>query len=162
MKKKSIVIVSIAALVTAIIAAALFMGNTGKTNANDNFDTLENMPEFEFDAEQAADNLGMSEEELEEYLNTPLGEILTDEQIESLNEALAENDIPDIDEILEDLGDDNYLCTDTDGNEVIMHVPQITDEEAEQYNKDFEAYLDALIAGADPDSLEAVYVWFIS
>ena len=128
MKRKYIVPIAITVAIL-LIALLIFIPKGDKqSESTDLSNTHIEVPDEFYD--NMADNLGMSRDELDELLNTPLD--LTPEQQEQLNE----------------------LNTKDDAEEEMEEIPEITDEDIANFNEDFDEFIDKLMNG-DIDDLVA-------
>lgn len=154
MKKKSLLVIAIAlVLIMASIATMFMLRNTD--NGEDSFNSLSNnstnadwMPAEMPDEinDNIAEDLGLTRDELDELLNKPLD--LTDEEQAKLQDILDSMKVPEIEEFIEDddPNDNIHTFIDKNGNQGTMEVdiPELTEEDVDQFYSDFETFLDQL------------------
>ena len=142
MKKKHVIFISIFVILIIASIATMFILKDAD-NSNSTFDSLDSslqtnvIPEAVPDKvyDNIANSMGITREELDEIITTPLD--LTDEQKEAIAEIISRHEAPDISEFIEDENpNDNiytYIDTNGDTGEMIVDIPEFTDEENEEY-----------------------------
>lgn len=154
MKKKHILIIAIALVLIMASIATIFMFR-GTDGSKDSFNSLSNnstntdwMPAEMPDEinDNIAEDLGLTRDELDELLNKPLD--LTDEEQAKLQDILDSCEVPEVDKFIEDddPNDNVHTYIDTNGNQGTMTVdiPELTDEDIDQFYEDLDTYLDQL------------------
>ena len=130
----------------------------GTDGSNSTFDPLNNSTLQDWDVPDAlpddsydniANSMGITREELDELITTPLD--LTPEQEAAIEEILDSYRPPDIAEFTEDANpnDNIFPYIDTDGNtgEMEINIPDLTEDELDQYYADMDAFLEKLENG---------------
>ena len=143
MKKKHILIISIFVIliIASIVTMSIMKGTDGSNSTFDplNNNTLQNwdvpdaLPDESYD--NIANSMGISREELDELITTPLD--LTPEQEAAIEKRLDESRPPEIAEFTEDdnPNDNIYTYVDTNGDvgTMTLNTPNLADEENAEY-----------------------------